>query len=124
MNTTAASSQLLDGPSPADSMSTIAHTDTKSEKRLSEKPSKDIENARITSSVVEGSDGEQREESAPDVDPSKVFRRGEGESALPEDKRIEALERIERDWAHDPINPRNWPFWRKWRVAGVVRPSR
>ena len=33
---------------------------------------------------------------------------GEGESALPEDKRIEALERLNNDWQHDPDNPRNW----------------
>lgn len=33
---------------------------------------------------------------------------GEGESALPEDKRIEALERCDEDWQHDPENPRNW----------------
>lgn len=45
---------------------------------------------------------------------------GEGESAIPEDKRVEALERLDHDWQHDPENPRNWEFWRKWRTAGVV----
>lgn len=35
---------------------------------------------------------------------------GEGESAFPEDKRKEALERIDHDWQHDPANPRNWSW--------------
>ncbi|KAL5508004.1 hypothetical protein ACEPAH_5622 [Sanghuangporus vaninii] len=48
------------------------------------------------------------------------FRQGEGESAIPEDKRIEALERLDHDWQHDPDNPRNWTFWRKWRMAALV----
>ncbi|KAL5527636.1 hypothetical protein ACEPAG_6437 [Sanghuangporus baumii] len=48
------------------------------------------------------------------------LRKGEGDSAIPEDKRIEALERLDNDWQHDPDNPRNWAFWRKWRMAGVV----
>lgn len=47
---------------------------------------------------------------------------GEGESAIPEDRRFEALERINHDWQHDPANPRNWSFWKKWRCAGIVRP--
>ncbi len=48
---------------------------------------------------------------------------GEGESAIPEDRRFEALERINRDWQHDPVNPRNWSFGKKWRCAGIVRSS-
>ena len=36
------------------------------------------------------------------------LRKGEGESALPEDKRLEALERLDDDWQHDRENPRNW----------------
>lgn len=36
------------------------------------------------------------------------FRKGEGESAMPDDKRQEALERINHNWQHDPENPRNW----------------
>ena len=36
------------------------------------------------------------------------LRKGEGESAIPDDKRIEALERLNHDWQHDPDNPRNW----------------
>ncbi len=49
---------------------------------------------------------------------------GEGESAIPEDRRFEALERINRvTWQHDPVNPRNWSFWKKWRCAGIVRSS-
>ena len=39
---------------------------------------------------------------------------GEGESALPEDKRIELLERLDEDWQHDPDNPRNWLVYLKW----------
>lgn len=33
---------------------------------------------------------------------------GEGESAIPEDKKAEILERFHNDWQHDPANPRNW----------------
>lgn len=51
---------------------------------------------------------------------SPRLREGEGESALPEDKRLEALERLDHDWQHDPDNPRNWAFWKKWRMAGIV----
>ena len=36
------------------------------------------------------------------------YQQGEGESAIPEDKRTEALERLNHDWQHDPDNPRNW----------------
>ena len=36
------------------------------------------------------------------------LRGGEGESAWPDDKRLEALERIDHDWQHDHDNPRNW----------------
>lgn len=39
---------------------------------------------------------------------SSPLHGGEGESAFPEDKRVEALERYDEDWQHDPDNPRNW----------------
>lgn len=51
----------------------------------------------------------------------RVISPGRYESALPEDKKEEALERVEDDWADDPINPRNWSDGRKWTAAGVVR---
>lgn len=71
---------------------------------------------------------------------ANIVRGGEGESAVPEDKRVEALgalfillvnlfsdlativERLDHDWQHDPINPRNWPSWRKWTMAAIVCP--
>ncbi|KAL0960065.1 hypothetical protein HGRIS_011713 [Hohenbuehelia grisea] len=45
---------------------------------------------------------------------------GRGESALPEDKKEEALENAEEDWEDDPINPRNWSFGKKWTAVAVV----
>ena len=64
---------------------------------------------------------------------------GEGESAIPEDKKArtvpepvwrlqwmlirsqeDLIENHEDNWEHDPRNPRNWPFWKKWRMAGIV----
>lgn len=65
---------------------------------------------------------------------------GEGESAIPEDKKVrrlyliplfhralnsivqeEPLENAEDDWTHDPQNPRNWSVGKKWVMVGVVR---
>ena len=46
---------------------------------------------------------------------------GEGQSAIPEDKVEEKLENEEDDWQHDPRNPRNWPFGKKWRTTAIVR---
>ncbi|KAI0352812.1 multidrug resistance protein 4 [Trametes cingulata] len=45
---------------------------------------------------------------------------GEGESAFPEDKKEEALENAEDDWAHDPVNPRNWSMRKKWVMVSIV----
>lgn len=39
---------------------------------------------------------------------------GEGESAIPEDPKLEAAENAEEDWAHAVENPRNWPARKKW----------
>ena len=39
---------------------------------------------------------------------------GEGESVIPSDKEQEALENLEDDWEHDPVNPRNWSSGKKW----------
>ncbi|KAI0750934.1 multidrug resistance protein 4 [Daedaleopsis nitida] len=49
-----------------------------------------------------------------------ILRGGEGQSAFPEDKKEEALENAEDDWAHDPINPRNWSTRKKWTMVSVV----
>lgn len=46
---------------------------------------------------------------------------GEGESAIPEDKKEEAYENAEEDWQHDPRNPRNWSNRKKWTCVGIVR---
>jgi len=43
-----------------------------------------------------------------------------GESALPEDKREEAMKNLEEDWQDDQANPRNWPFRKKWTAVAVV----
>ncbi|TFY82605.1 hypothetical protein EWM64_g1411 [Hericium alpestre] len=49
-----------------------------------------------------------------------VHADGEGQSAIPADKKEEAYEDAEEDWAHDPRNARNWPFWTKWAMTGIV----
>ena len=68
------------------------------------------------STVVQPDSNEQDNRLKPDTQ----LHGGEGESAFPEDKKLEALERLEHDWAHDPANPRNWSFWKKWRMAAIV----
>ncbi|EIW82421.1 multidrug resistance protein 4 [Coniophora puteana RWD-64-598 SS2] len=45
---------------------------------------------------------------------------GEGESAIPADKVEEKIEAREEDWEHDPINPRNWSFSKKWIAVSIV----
>lgn len=45
---------------------------------------------------------------------------GEGESAIPEDRKEDVIENHEDDWEHDPRNPRNWSFWKKWQMTGIV----
>ncbi|PSR71794.1 hypothetical protein PHLCEN_2v12295 [Hermanssonia centrifuga] len=42
------------------------------------------------------------------------------ESAIPEDRKEDAIENAEDDWVHDPRNPRNWSFWRKWEMVSIV----
>ena len=123
MHDSLASPRPLHGPSPTESMTTFTHTDNKSEKLLT----KDVDGelGRTAASVTECPVQECEGICAPDTDPGKSQERwkpeGDDASVIPEDKRLEALERIERDWALDPANPRNWTFWRKWRVAGAVR---
>lgn len=46
---------------------------------------------------------------------------GEGESALPEDVKEEALERESHHWDKDPANARNWSFRKKWLMVFIVR---
>ncbi|KAL6309751.1 multidrug resistance protein 4 [Sparassis latifolia] len=55
-----------------------------------------------------------------DASTNVVNTEGEGLSAFPEDKKEEALESAEDDWAHDPANPRNWAFGRKWRMVACI----
>jgi hypothetical protein len=80
--------------------------------------------ASSRSTIVDGRDLEaNNEKSTVVVDAGQhldIPHKGEGESAFPEDKKIEALERLDRDWEHDLDNPRNWTTGRKWRMAGVV----
>ena len=45
---------------------------------------------------------------------------GCGESALPEDKDLEALQNAERDWECDPENARNWPAAQKWLAVSII----
>ncbi|KAF8966560.1 multidrug resistance protein 4 [Flammula alnicola] len=45
---------------------------------------------------------------------------GQGESAIPEDKKEEAIENLEDDWANDPENARNWPLFRRWVAMCIV----
>ncbi|KAG9221707.1 hypothetical protein CCMSSC00406_0005620 [Pleurotus cornucopiae] len=52
--------------------------------------------------------------------PSHAEHPGHGESALPEDKKEEALENLEEDWEDDPLNPRNWSFGKKWTAVSIV----
>lgn len=46
---------------------------------------------------------------------------GHGESAIPEDKKEEALENKEDDWENDPDNARNWPAVQRWTAMAIVR---
>jgi hypothetical protein len=49
---------------------------------------------------------------------------GEGESAIPENNKEETLENLEDDWQHDPVNPRNWSFGKKWVRISPFPPCR
>ena len=51
---------------------------------------------------------------------ANVLHGGEGESAIPEDKYTEALERMDKNWEHDADNPRNWTLGRKWKITATV----
>ncbi|KAJ7368887.1 major facilitator superfamily domain-containing protein [Mycena albidolilacea] len=44
-----------------------------------------------------------------------------GASAILQEKKPDLLENLEdADWQHDPENPRNWPFAKKWTTTAVV----
>ncbi|KDQ31851.1 hypothetical protein PLEOSDRAFT_48881 [Pleurotus ostreatus PC15] len=60
------------------------------------------------------------EETRPATAASHAEHPGHGESALPEDKKEEALENLEEDWEDDPLNPRNWSFGKKWTAVSIV----
>ncbi|TFK38130.1 multidrug resistance protein 4 [Crucibulum laeve] len=49
-----------------------------------------------------------------------TFLEGHGESALPEDKKEEAIENLEDDWENDPENARNWSSGKKWLAVCIV----
>jgi len=53
-------------------------------------------------------------------DPEKVAQPAPRDSAIPEDKKEDWLGDTEDEWEVDPINPRNWSFWMKWRMVGIV----
>lgn len=79
--------------------------------------------SRLTIVDQDQRDLEANKEKVDSEKPSKelnVPHGGEGESALPEDKYTELLERMDKDWEHDVINPRNWTTGRKWKVALMV----
>lgn len=50
----------------------------------------------------------------------RTFSPGHGESALPEDKKGEAVENLEDDWENDPENARNWSNRKKWTAVMIV----
>ncbi|OCH93097.1 multidrug resistance protein 4 [Obba rivulosa] len=54
------------------------------------------------------------------VHTNSQLHEGEGQSAIPEDKKEEPLENAEDDWMHDPENPRNWPARKKWTMIAIV----
>ncbi|KAJ3516908.1 hypothetical protein NLJ89_g836 [Agrocybe chaxingu] len=62
----------------------------------------------------EGSDGVSDTTAAPPLSP------GHGESAMPQDKKEEALENLEDDWENDPANARNWPTAKRWTAMLIV----
>lgn len=95
---------------------------------------------RTSSSVDTVTDPQNRVQEAGDVEKVQCPNvGGEGESAIPEDKKVrkhydtfgisaqhavhhkeEPLEEAEDDWIHDPVNPRNWRPGKKWRTIGIV----
>jgi hypothetical protein len=58
--------------------------------------------------------------SALDVQEESLPLPGHGESAIPVDKKEEAVENIEDDWENDPINARNWPTKKKWTMVAII----
>ena len=69
------------------------------------------------------SDSKTPSSHCPDADsmpPREHYLPGHGESALPEDKEGEAIEKVEDDWQDDPENARNWPARKKWTTVAIV----
>lgn len=88
---------------------------------------------------IQNDDDEKRTNEAHET----TLQDGEGEAAIPEDRKVssalnvvrawshrfnlsdltiqeDAIENAEDDWAHDPRNPRIWGFWRKWGMVSIV----
>lgn len=82
------------------------------------------DSASISTAVADPAEAQapyhDQEKQASNV-PAANLTGGEGQSAIPEDKKEEALENAEDDWAHDPINPRNWTPSKKWTAVSIVR---
>ncbi|OBZ76772.1 hypothetical protein A0H81_03977, partial [Grifola frondosa] len=96
-------------------MSDSAHSPVQPAISNTEKPSK-------ASSISSGTHVQVRPEADPELERGEkvLLTNGEGESAFPEDKKEEALENAEDDWEHDPSNPRNWTFRKKWTTVFIV----
>lgn len=73
-----------------------------------------VDGKKSRTSLNSGDTHDRSEQTATVVSP------GCGESALPEDKKEEALENLEDDWQNDPENARNWPDSRRWLTISVV----
>ncbi|KIK56610.1 hypothetical protein GYMLUDRAFT_75996 [Collybiopsis luxurians FD-317 M1] len=68
--------------------------------------------------------GDTSEAKAPSVQSSVTQAihesNGRGESAIPADKKEEALEALQDDWEDDPANARNWSPAKKWTAVSIV----
>ncbi|KAF9023683.1 MFS general substrate transporter [Hymenopellis radicata] len=60
------------------------------------------------------------EQTVPSLALERIVSNGNGESAIPVDRKEEELERLEDDWEDSPKNPRNWPSRRKWIIVAIV----
>lgn len=79
----------------------------------SETGQKDVRPSTAVSRTSSATHVQEKEKPASDT-AHDALTGGEGESAIPDDKKEEAIENLEDDWTHDPQNPRNWSSGRKW----------
>ncbi|EPT02765.1 hypothetical protein FOMPIDRAFT_1022680 [Fomitopsis schrenkii] len=87
----------------------------------SQVPASRASRASSTKTVADAdADGRIKDTPIPIPSYSQDLKGGEGQSAIPEDKKEEILENEEDDWAHDPANPRNWKTSRKWAMTAIV----